>query len=77
MYWRGVIDGPSKQFTVAYTGNTQGGRSDFTSPGGDIPVTIVAGNKGFAKPVVATAVITKSKGINITLTAEQERAYVA
>lgn len=73
----GTISAASVPFTFAYTTNTQGGRSDFTSPGGDVPVTIVAGNKGIAKPVVSTATITKSKGISISLVAEQDRAYLA
>lgn len=72
----GTIDAASKSFTFAYDTNTQGGRSVFTSPGGDVPVTIVAGNKGVAKPVVATGTITRSKGISISLVAEQDRAYV-
>lgn len=72
---QGSITSGELAFTFAYSSNTQGGRSDFTSPGGDVPVTIVAGNKGKAKPVVATGVISKSKGISITLTAEQDRAY--
>lgn len=73
----GTIDAASKPFTFAYDTNTQGGRSVFTSPAGDVPVTVVAGNKGVAKPVVATGVISRSKGIVIGLVAEQDRAYVA
>lgn len=73
----GAISGSTANFTFAYSSNVQGGRSNFTSPGGDVGVTIVAGNKGYAKPVVATALIEKKKGISITLTAEQDRAYVA
>ena len=72
----GTIDAASKSFTFAYDTNVQGGRSVFTSPGGDVPVTVVAGNKGVAKPVVATGVISRSKGISISLVAEQDRAYV-
>lgn len=73
----GTITGAEINFTFAYDSNTQGGRSVFTSPGGDVPVTVVAGNKGVAKPVVATGVISRSKGIVIGLVAEQDRAYVA
>ena len=73
----GTIDAASKNFTFPYDTNTQGGRSVFTSPGGDVGVTIVAGNKGFAKPVVVTGTITRSKGISFSLVAEQDRAYVA
>jgi hypothetical protein len=73
----GTISASSIGFTFAYDTNTQGGRSVFTSPGGDVGVTVVAGNKGVAKPVVATGTITRSKGIVIGLVAEQDRAYVA
>lgn len=73
----GTITGGEINFTFAYDTNTQGGRSVFTAPGGNVPVTVVAGNKGVAKPVVATGVIDRSKGIVIGLVAEQDRAYVA
>lgn len=74
----GTIDAASKPFTFAYDTNTQGGRSTpVTSPDDDVPVTVVAGNKGVAKPVVATGTISRSKGIVISLVAEQDRAYVA
>jgi hypothetical protein len=73
----GVIDAAVKPFTFAYDTNTQGGRTlPVTSPTDDVPVTVVAGNKGIAKPVVATGVISRSKGISIALVAEQDRAYV-
>ena len=72
----GAISGSSIAFSFAYDSNTQGGRSIFTSPGGDVGVTVVAGNAGSAKPVVATGVISKSKSISITLTAETDRAYL-
>jgi hypothetical protein len=72
----GTISGSTVNFSFAYDTNTQGGRSVFTSPGGDVPVTVVAGNAGNAKPVVATGTITKSKTISITLTAEADRAYL-
>lgn len=68
----GTISGASIDFTFDYSGNVQGGRS-----GGDLNVTVVAGNKGVAKPVVATGVINQSKAISIGLVAEQDRAYVA
>lgn len=71
----GVINAATKSFTFAYDTNTQGGRSVFTSPAGDVPVTVVAGNKGVAKPVVASGVISKSKGLVFALVAEQDRAY--
>jgi len=73
----GTITGAEINFTFAYDTNTQGGRSVFTSPGGDVNVTVVAGNKGVAKPVVQTAVIQRSKSNPVSLVAEQDRAYVA
>lgn len=72
----GTISGASIAFSFAYDTNTQGGRSVFTSPGGDVNVTVVAGNAGAAKPVVATGTISKSKSISLTLTAEADRAYL-
>lgn len=71
----GTISSANIGFTFAYDTNTQGGRAIFTSPGGNVGVTIVAGNKGVAKPVVVTGTITRSKGISISLVAEQDRAY--
>jgi hypothetical protein len=68
----GTISGASIAFTFDYDGNVQGGRT----PGTDAAVTIVAGNAGSAKPVVATGTITRSKGISFTLTAEADRAYL-
>ncbi len=69
----GAITGGQMAFTFDYDGNNQGGRT----PGTDAAVTIVAGNPGSAKPVVATGTITRSKSISITLTAEQDRGYIA
>lgn len=71
----GTINGAAIAFTFAYDTNTQGGRTVFSSPAGDVGVTVVAGNKGVAKPVVVTGTISRSKGISISLVAEQERAY--
>lgn len=67
----GTISSGSISFNFDYSGNTQGGRT----AGQDAAVTVVAGNKGIAKPVVATGTITQSKAIKISLTAEQDRAY--
>jgi hypothetical protein len=69
----GTITGSSIPFTFDYTGNTQGGRSTAVPMG----VTVVAGNKGKAKPVVATGSIIESKAISISLVAETDRAYLA
>jgi hypothetical protein len=67
----GTITGASIPFTFAYDSNVQGGRTAAT----DASIIIVAGNKGKAKPAVATYTITKSVGQNISVTAEQDRAY--
>lgn len=68
----GAISGASISFTFDYDNNVQGGRTAGT----DAEVTIVAGNKGIAKPVVATGTITRAKGLSFSLVAEQDRAYV-
>lgn len=67
----GTITGSSIPFTFAYDTNTQGGRTAGT----DAAVTIVAGNAGTAKPVVLNYTITRTTGQNITMIAEQDRAY--
>jgi hypothetical protein len=70
---QGTITAGAISFSFDYTGNNQGGRTPDT----DAAVTVVAGNAGSAKPVVATGLITESKSISITLTAEQDRGYIA
>lgn len=70
----GTITGATISFTYDYDANVQRGTG---SAGDDAPVTVVAGNPGYAKPVVATGTINRSKGISITLTAETDRAYLA
>jgi hypothetical protein len=70
----GTISGASISFTYDYDGNTQRGTG---SDGDDAPVTVIAGNPGYAKPVVATGTISRSKGISISLSAETDRAYLA
>ena len=69
---QGTISGASIAFTFAYDSNVQGGRTAGT----DAMVTVVAGNAGSAKPVVTNYIITRATGQNITLTAEQDRAYL-
>jgi hypothetical protein len=69
---QGAISAGSVSFTFSYDSNNQGGRT----PGTDAQVTVVAGRPGSAKPVVTTYTITRTTGQNITLTAEQDRAYV-
>lgn len=68
----GTISSSSIGFTYAYDSNTQSGRA----AGADAGVTIVAGNAGFAKPVVTTHTITRSIGQNVSIVAEQDRAYL-
>lgn len=68
----GTITGSSIAFTFDFDGNVQGGRTPSTNAA----ITVIAGNPGSSKPVVATGVISQSKSISITLTAEQDRAYI-
>lgn len=68
----GAIASASIGFTFDYDGNVQGGRTAGT----DAAIVVVAGNNGSAKPVVATGTISRSKGITISLVAEQDRAFI-
>lgn len=68
----GTITSGTINFTFDYTGNVQGGRTGNT----DAAVTIVAGNPGKGKPVVATGLLTASKSISLTLVAETDRSYL-
>lgn len=69
----GTISAASIAFTYSYSTNVQRGAGSGGSPAA---ITIIAGNAGSAKPVVATGTISQSKGISITLTAEQDRGYL-
>jgi hypothetical protein len=69
---QGTITGSSLPFTFDYDGNTQGGRTAGT----DAQIVIVAGNKGYAKPVVVQGTITRAKGISFGAVAEADRAYI-
>lgn len=69
----GIISSDIIAFSYDYDGNIQRGAASFSK---DAPVVVVAGNAGFAKPVVVTGTITKSKGITFVLTAETDRAYL-
>lgn len=71
----GTISGASIAANIDYDNNSQGGRTDTSAATGQIGITVVAGNKGVAKPVVATGLIERSKSNVVTLTAEQDRAY--
>ena len=68
----GIISGSSVSFTFDYDGNVQGGRTAGT----DAAIVLVAGNKGYAKPVVVTGTITRAKGISFDAVAETDRAYL-
>lgn len=68
----GTISGSSISFTFDYDGNVQGGRTAGT----DAAIVLVAGNKGYAKPVVVTGIITRAKGISFGAVAETDRAFV-
>lgn len=67
----GPILSASQPWTFSYDTNTQGGHTPAT----DTAVTIVAGNAGYAKPVVTAFTITRAVGQGISLVAEQDRAY--
>ncbi len=68
----GTISSSSIAWTFAYDTNAQSGRN----AGEDCSVTVVAGNAGFAKPVVTTHTITRAVGQNISMVAEQDRGYL-
>ena len=70
---QGTINAASKSFTFDYDGNIQGGRTAGT----DADIVIVAGNKGYAKPVVVTGTISRAKGISFGAVAENDRAYIS
>lgn len=72
----GVINAASITKSIDFDNNTQGGRVDADENSADIAITVIAGNKGVAKPVVATGLVERSKSNVVTLTAEQDRAYV-
>ncbi|HOW46190.1 MAG TPA: hypothetical protein P5305_01235 [Rubrivivax sp.] len=66
----GSISSGSVSFTFDYDNDAAGGTA-----GTDKPVVIVAGRPGYAKPVVATGTITRSKGLVFALVAEADRGY--
>jgi hypothetical protein len=68
----GTISSGTTSFTFDYDANVQGGRTAGT----DANVTVVAGRPGTAKPVQFGATITRSKGVTVSLVAEQDRAYI-
>jgi hypothetical protein len=68
----GVISGVSIPFTFDYDGNVQGTRTAGT----DAAVTLIGIKPGTGKFVAATGTLTRSKGIALSLTAEQDRAFI-
>lgn len=68
----GTITSSSIAWSFAYDTNAQSGRTPAT----DCDVVVVAGNAGYAKPVVATHTITRAVGQNISIVAEQDRGYL-
>lgn len=68
----GTISASSINFTFDYDGNVQGGRTAGT----DAAVTLIGVRPGFGKYAVATGTLSRSKGISLSLVAEQDRAYI-
>lgn len=67
----GTISSGSISFTFDYDGNVQGGRTAGT----DAAVTLIGIRPGTGKYAVATGTLSRSKGISLSLVAEQDRAY--
>lgn len=67
----GTISSGSIAFTYDYDGNVQGGYAGGT----DRPVTLIAIRPGYGKFAVATGSLTRSKGISLSVVAEQDRVY--
>jgi hypothetical protein len=68
----GTITSSGISFDYDYTNDSTGGRT----PGTDVAVVLVAGNPGYAKPVVSEGTITQSKTIVISAVAESDRAFL-
>jgi hypothetical protein len=68
----GTISSASIAFNYDYTNDTAG---VLRTGGTETAVTLIAGNPGVAKPVVATGTLIESKAISISAVAEQDRAY--
>lgn len=69
----GTINAASIPFTYDFDGNTQAGYSAATERN----VVLIGIKPGTGKYVAAEGVLSRSKGISITLTAEQDRVYSA
>lgn len=68
----GTITSSAIAFDYDYTNDSTGGRT----PGTDVAVVLVAGNPGYAKPVVSEGTLTQSKAIVLSATAESDRAFL-
>lgn len=66
----GTISSGSIPFTFDYDGDAAGGTA-----GTDKAVTLIAIRPGFGKFAVATGTLTRSKGISLSVVAEQDRVY--
>ena len=66
----GAISAATVPFTFDYDGDTFGGAAAT-----DKPVVLIGIKPGSGKFAVATGVMTRSKGISLSLVAEQDRAY--
>jgi hypothetical protein len=67
----GTVGSASIPFDFDWNGNTQGGFAGTTVRN----VTLIAIRPGFGKFAVATGQITQSKGISLSVVAEQDRVY--
>ena len=68
----GAISASSIAFDYDYDGNVQGG----ATAGTDRAVTLIGIKPGTGKFVAATGLLSRSKAIALSLTAEQDRAYI-
>lgn len=66
----GTISAASIAFTFDYDGDAAGGTA-----GTDKAVTLIGIRPGFGKFAVATGTLSRSKGISLSLVAEQDRVY--
>lgn len=67
----GTISAASIAFDFDWNGNTQGGYAGSTPRA----VTLIAIRPGYGKFAVGSGTITQSKGISLSVTAEQDRVY--
>lgn len=70
----GTITGSAINLTYDFDNDTAGGGR---TAGAEFGYTVVAGNPGYGKPVVATGTMTRSKSNSASLVAETDRAYKA